>query len=120
MIAVLTPKGPLKLLVEEAERRNDPIPGLVYEGDDIKLGLGDFVFYSILVGRASMRNVATLVSCILAVLTGLCATLALLPIMERVLPALPISIALGICIHFTSSLFLTPLVDATAGQAFFL
>merc|ERR1712060_196403 len=96
------------------------IPGLVYEGDDIKLGLGDFVFYSILVGRASMRNVATLVSCILAVLTGLCATLALLPIMERVLPALPISIAVGIVIYFTSSFVLTPLVEELASQSLFL
>lgn len=40
IVAVLTPRGPLKLLVEEAERREEPIPGLVYEGDDIKLGLG--------------------------------------------------------------------------------
>jgi hypothetical protein len=31
LIAVLTPQGPLKLLVEEAERRKEPIPGLVYQ-----------------------------------------------------------------------------------------
>ena len=37
LIAVLTPRGPLKLLVEEAERRNEPIPGLVYQGSDIKV-----------------------------------------------------------------------------------
>lgn len=37
LIAVLTPRGPLKLLVEEAERRNEPIPGLVYQGADIKV-----------------------------------------------------------------------------------
>jgi len=32
LIAVLTPRGPLKALVEESQRRNEPIPGLVYEG----------------------------------------------------------------------------------------
>ena len=37
LYAVLTPAGPLKLLVEEAERRGDPIPGLVYQGSDIKV-----------------------------------------------------------------------------------
>ena len=34
LIAVLTPRGPLKLLVEEAEARGEPIPGLVYQGAD--------------------------------------------------------------------------------------
>ena len=56
--------------MEEAERRQEPIPGLVYEGSDIKLGLGDFVFYSVLVGRASMSSATAAVACALAVLTG--------------------------------------------------
>jgi len=120
IIAVLTPRGPLKLLVEEAEKRGDPIPGLVYEGADIKLGLGDFVFYSLLVGRASMGNVATLTSSVVAVLTGLLATLALLPILDRVLPALPISIAIGIGFYFASWLFVTPLLQAAVAQSVFL
>ena len=63
--------------MEEAEKRHEPIPGLVYEGSDIKLGLGDFVFYSVLVGRASMSSATAAVACALAVLTGVLALDAL-------------------------------------------
>jgi len=92
IVAVLAPRGPLKVLVETAEERNEPIPGLVYEGHGIKLGLGDFVFYSLLVGRACLSSITAFAACAIAVLAGLCATLALLPVLERVLPALPISV----------------------------
>ena len=51
-----------------------------------------------------------------AVLTGLCATLALLPILQRVLPALPISIAVGILFNFPCAAAITPLADF-AGQS---
>ena len=115
LIAVLTPRGPLKMLVEEAEKRDEPIPGLVYQSaHSIKLGLGDFVFYSVLVGRASMHGAAPLWICTVAVLAGLCATLALLPIMQRVLPALPISVAVGILFYFLSATALSPMARAVA------
>jgi presenilin 1 len=54
------------------------------------------------------------------VLAGLCATLALLPILQRVLPALPISIAVGMFFYFTTEIFLSPLVDFAAGGALIL
>lgn len=111
---------PLKVLVETAEARGEAIPGLVYEGNQIKLGLGDFVFYSLLVGRASLRSTAALVACAVAVLAGLCATLALLPVLERVLPALPISIAAGILFYFASWLMIEPLAAAAAQRSLFL
>ena len=91
-----------------------------YQGSDIKLGLGDFVFYSVLVGRASMRGAATGLACAVAILTGLVATLALLPILQRVLPALPISIAVGIAFYFSSCGMLDPMADAAAVRHVFL
>eukprot|EP00667_Euglena_gracilis_P007765 EG_transcript_7847 len=178
IFAVLTPKGPLKMLVEESMRRNEPIPGLVYEsnapktggrrfversdqlqrpsygsmdsvdqaapsprqvvvdlqpspagspaaaptvgppGDadfeevhevkSLKLGLGDFVFYSVLVARAAMYFYLTWVVCMVAVLMGLCATLFCLGIFRKALPALPISIGLGITFFFLTRFLLAP------------
>ena len=63
---------------------------------------------------------ATASACALAVLTGLCATLALLPILQRVLPALPISIAVGIAFYFSSCGMLDPMADAAAVRHVFL
>jgi len=120
LIAVLTPRGPLKGLVEESQRRNEPIPGLVYEADDVKLGLGDFVFYSVLIGRAVLHDVTTVVTCFIAILAGLGMTLLLLAIYQKALPALPISIALGMVFYFTTSALVTPMVELMNQQGAFI
>eukprot|EP00736_Rhodelphis_marinus_P007467 Rmarinus@m.10376 len=62
----------------------------------LKLGLGDFVFYSVLVARASSFNLMAIVTCFIAIVSGLVATLIMLAVYEKALPALPISIILGI------------------------
>lgn len=132
LCAVLTPCGPLRLLIELIHARNKQgsdikLPDIMIystmarhdedqrsldesesESDKIgatrkfsefkpKLGMGDFVFYSILVGKSAMEHsLVTTVFCILSILFGLICTLCLLVIYGRALPALPISLTIAL------------------------
>ncbi|XP_030038232.2 presenilin-1 isoform X2 [Manduca sexta] len=213
LVAVLTPKGPLRILVETAQERNEPIfPALIYSstvmyclaatsvpegsaraesregeqrrenqsgaagdgGDDeggfsagwsaaprrlrvdsaqpphyttrvdrphppppthaqhpahaeadeekgVKLGLGDFIFYSVLVGKASSYgDWNTTLACFVAILIGLCLTLLLLAILKKALPALPISITFGLIFYFATRCVVKPFADALAAEQVFI
>ncbi|XP_023938801.1 presenilin-1 isoform X2 [Bicyclus anynana] len=202
LIAVLTPKGPLRILVETAQERNEPIfPALIYsstvmycvvaagagdgeggsraprataartsdgeggfdaawqaragggaaprrlrvEGDGsapahyvtrverpqppqeleeekgVKLGLGDFIFYSVLVGKASSYgDWNTTLACFVAILIGLCLTLLLLAIFKKALPALPISITFGLIFYFATRWVVKPFADALSADQVFI
>ena len=67
-----------------------------------------------------MHSSAALLACAVAIIAGLCATLALLPILQKVLPALPISIAGGIGVYFLTSATLAPMASAAAMSHVFL
>ncbi|KAH6586189.1 hypothetical protein BASA50_000654 [Batrachochytrium salamandrivorans] len=97
-------------------REEGQVPEVEGDNDDdgengLKLGLGDFVFYSVLVGRASLFDWITTMSTIVAVTAGLSMTIFLLAVYRKPLPALPFSIAFGILFYFLSAITLTPFLD---------
>ncbi|GIM07007.1 hypothetical protein Vretimale_11218 [Volvox reticuliferus] len=88
--------------------------------DAIKLGLGDFIFYSLLVGRAAMYDFMTVFSSYLAIIAGLGLTLLCLAIYQKALPALPFSIAMGVAFYFLTRFTLEPfLVPMAAHLAYY-
>jgi len=177
VFAVLCPRGPLKILVDLAQERQEPIPALLYSScvfmmtneDDsisspdqiplldstksttpiietatttttttattattvtaterpkprksVKLGLGDFIFYSVLVGRAALYDMITVFTCFIAIITGLFFTLLLLALFNKALPALPISIMLGLIFFFATKVFLLPFIVTIGSVSIFV
>jgi presenilin 1 len=170
LFAVLCPGGPLRVLVETAQERDEAIPALIYSasiwmmmsntdphmsfsdsdqelksnedqdnqedneegalkreedsnsednipGSGVKLGLGDFVFYSVLVGRAAMFDMLTVFTSFIGIVAGLFFTILLLALFRKALPALPISIFFGIVFFLITKFLLLSFVSNLAQSA---
>ena len=85
-----------------------------YEPRSIKLGLGDFIFYSVLVSRAAQFDASSLAACFVTVLLGLAGTLALLSVYKKALPALPISVLAGVLVYVLTRFSIAPCLEAMA------
>jgi presenilin 1 len=79
--------------------------------NSIRLGLGDFIFYSVMVAKAAETSFTTFIACMLVILAGLGGTLILLSVFHHALPALPISIFLGIFFYLITRFFIQPWVE---------
>ncbi|ORX56650.1 Presenilin-domain-containing protein [Piromyces finnis] len=101
----------------ERQRREDEEEEA--ERNGIKLGLGDFVFYSVLVAKAASQDWMTTINCTIAVITGLTITIFLLAVLKKALPALPISIAFGLIFYFTSKHLIGVLMDNAMYVSYF-
>ncbi|RZC59866.1 hypothetical protein C5167_007166 [Papaver somniferum] len=96
---------------EDLATESTPFEGIgLGSSGAIKLGLGDFIFYSVLVGRAAMYDFMTVYACYLAIIAGLGVTLMLLALYRKALPALPVSILLGVLFYVLTRFFLEAFV----------
>ncbi|KAI8615973.1 Presenilin-domain-containing protein [Chytriomyces sp. MP71] len=90
---------------EDEERSADE------DGGGMKLGLGDFVFYSVLASRAALSDWVPTMAVTVGLLTGLNFTIFLLVLWQKALPALPFSIAFGLLFYFSAGLVLVPMIN---------
>lgn len=77
-------------------------------GRHLKLGLGDYVFYSVLVSAASQFGLVTAVTTFVSIAAGLVGTLFLVVVYRQALPALPISIVMGLATYFVTRYAIHP------------
>uniref|UniRef100_A0A0N4ZSK9 Presenilin n=1 Tax=Parastrongyloides trichosuri TaxID=131310 RepID=A0A0N4ZSK9_PARTI len=88
------------------------------KGSSAKLGMGDFVFYTLfLVHVRKYNDPRSFVTCFVTVLTGLTMTVFILIYFKRALPALPLSIFGGIAVFFGTFYLVSPFYTQLADNS---
>lgn len=119
LFAVLTPCGPLALIMkinrERSVRGEDQFelpPGLVYHHRLFNLGTGDITFYSVLIARAALLGYLNALCCTLSLISGICLTVVYtISSSLAAVPALPIALCFGIFTFFAVRFFLLPFLN---------
>jgi presenilin 1 len=104
----------------EAYQEGDEDPESNRKGNTIRLGLGDFIFYSVLVAKAAQYSFTTFCACILVILAGLGGTLVLLSVYHQALPALPISIFLGVVFYLFTRGLIEPWIHEVLRRPYYV
>lgn len=90
----------------------------------LNMGLGDFVFYGLLIAitctDSKRSDFYMTLAVIDAVLVGVIVTLVFVSFTRKALPALPISISLGLLVASLSSHFVSPLLNKLASHQIFI
>ncbi|CAG2169539.1 unnamed protein product [Oppiella nova] len=139
LYAVLHKTGPLNRMMASMDTNETEMPPLLYStaiwvlmsdksqkrdtdhDSGVQLGLGDFVFYSLLVGTSfASADLLTAIMCCISILVGLAITLFILLIRNTPLPALPISITLGVLTNFCAEYCVIPFNDALQDRLIFI
>lgn len=73
--------------------------------------MGDFIFYSLLVGKTAVNSTAAAtISSMIGVIGGLIITLTIFSNSNESIPALPIPIILGLIYHFLTLFVIEPIL----------
>lgn len=123
LFAVLAPCGPLRYIMESEAGHEDlePLPGMVYRGYEFVLGLGDFVFYGAVMGKAAYVGVGTMFATCWGILGGLALTMVwTVTSSKRAIPALPFSAVLGIGAYAVYTPVVMPFLDHLAERGIFI
>jgi hypothetical protein len=123
-VAVLVPCGPLRyVMLQEFERMRRAEtwtmpPGIIFEAQRFRLGLGDFIFYGVVAGRAAMHGWLPAVACISALFFGVAVTIVATLQSDKVsLPALPIALVCAVAAYAVARFAGVGFVDEMARNA---
>ncbi|KAI6229722.1 Presenilin [Aphelenchoides fujianensis] len=119
LLSVLHSNGPLRMLEELMLTPCSQSPSSTVEEeteDGMQVGLADFIFYSLLVGKANtLGDWKTTAACCMVVLIGLIITLLLLEC-RKSLPALPIPVFISVFFCFAARAVAPFMADVSTKQ----